>query len=153
MRGLKNIRLRDYDYRSNGYYFVTVVADYRRKYFLGKSQLIEEVLKDLAKSIPGLELDYYVVMPNHVHVIFILRQCNLVLGKIVRRFKAKVSFRMGIKIWQPNYYEHVIRNDRVLNKIREYIIHNPDVEKIDFESFYENASQKKADKSANYKNL
>jgi REP element-mobilizing transposase RayT len=31
----------------------------------------------------------------------------------------------GIPVWQRNYYEHIIRNDNELNKIREYIINNP----------------------------
>jgi len=35
-------------------------------------------------------------------------------------------------IWQPNYYEHVIRNESALNKIREYIINNPDKEEYDW---------------------
>jgi len=28
------------------------------------------------------------------------------------------------RLWQRNYYDHLIRNDKSLNKIREYIIHN-----------------------------
>jgi putative transposase len=29
------------------------------------------------------------------------------------------------KLWQRNYYEHIIRNENELNRIREYIINNP----------------------------
>ncbi len=31
----------------------------------------------------------------------------------------------GTKLWQRNYYEHIIRNETKLQKIREYIINNP----------------------------
>ena len=51
---------------------------------------------------------------------------------IVRLFKSTVTKQinqirqtLGIPVWQRNYYEHIIRNDDELNKIREYIINNP----------------------------
>ena len=40
--------------------------------------------------------------------------------------------RTPTKIWQRGYYEHVIRNESALNKIREYIINNPDKEEYDW---------------------
>ena len=93
-------------------------------------------LNDLIDKTPGLSLDYFVIMPNHVHIIFILKQCLLPLGEVVRRFKAKVSHKFKMFIWQPNYYEHVIRNEKALNRIREYVVNNPQAEEIDFEQFY-----------------
>ena len=51
---------------------------------------------------------------------------------IVRLFKSTTTKQInqirqnhGIPVWQRNYYEHIIRNDNELNKIREYIINNP----------------------------
>jgi REP element-mobilizing transposase RayT len=58
------------------------------------------------------------------------------LGKVIRRLKARVSREAGFKVWQPNYYEHVIRNEKALNRIREYIKDNPTKEIIEFEQFY-----------------
>ncbi|MEK9181388.1 MAG: transposase [Patescibacteria group bacterium] len=136
MRNIKNVRLKGFDYTSNGYYFVTAVGNYRQKFFLGKEDQVKDELADLIKSIPGLGLDYFVVMPNHVHIIFILENCRLRLGEIVRRFKAKVSRRIGAAVWQPNYYEHIIRNEKALNKIREYVVNNPEEERLKFEEFY-----------------
>lgn len=81
-------------------------------------------------------MDYYVVMHDHVHVILILDDCLFKLGEIIRRLKAVVSKKSGLKMWQPNYYEHVIRNENALRNIREYIINNPLVEKLEFEQFY-----------------
>ncbi len=103
---------------------------------LGNEGSVATMLKDLKSKTPGIELDYFVVMPNHVHIIFILNNCSLHLGEVVRRFKAKVSYLLGRNIWQANYYEHVIRNEFALNKIREYIVNNPKELLLKFEQFY-----------------
>ena len=54
------------------------------------------------------------------------------LGAIIQNFKSvstrkanRLYFEPGNKIWQRNYYERIIRNDRELNAIREYILDNP----------------------------
>ena len=136
MRAIKNIRLKKYDYKTDGYYFVTIVCDQRNNFFQGKEKLVEDQLKDLADKTCGLSLDYFITMPNHVHIIFILQNTRLALGEIVRRFKAKITHQFGQNIWQPNYYEHVIRNETALTKIREYIINNPQELLLKFEQFY-----------------
>lgn len=54
------------------------------------------------------------------------------LGAIVRAYKSAVTYAVnsaqnmrGAILWQKNYYEHVVRNDRELNNIGWYIINNP----------------------------
>ena len=54
------------------------------------------------------------------------------LGQIVAYFKYQSSKRInsirgtpGMPVWQRNYYEHIIRNERDLDEIRQYIINNP----------------------------
>lgn len=54
------------------------------------------------------------------------------LGVIVRSFKSAVTKRInelrrtpGAPVWQRNYYERIIRNDRELSRIRQYIADNP----------------------------
>lgn len=136
MLGRKNIRLKNYDYTGNGYYFVTAVSKLRNNFFAGKEKPVENELHDLVSKTTGVGLDYFVVMPNHVHIIFVLENCKLHLGEIVRRFKAKVSRVFDQNLWQANYYEHVIRNEQALNRIREYIISNPEAEILKFEKFY-----------------
>ncbi|MDR3642190.1 MAG: transposase [Candidatus Doudnabacteria bacterium] len=136
MDARKNIRLKQYDYKSDGYYFVTAVSKLRADLFLGKEAQLEKELRDLQAKTPGIELDYFVTMPNHVHIIFILHNCKLHLGEVVRRFKAKVSHTFGQNIWQANYYEHVIRNETALTKIREYISNNPQELLLKFDQFY-----------------
>lgn len=54
------------------------------------------------------------------------------LGAIVRAYKSAVTYAVnaaenqrGVVLWQRNYYDHIIRNDRELNNIRWYIVNNP----------------------------
>ena len=136
MRGRKDIRLKQYNYKTDGYYFVTAVTQLRENIFLGQEKLVADELNDTIKKCFGVSLDFFVIMPNHVHIIFILTNSNLLLGEIVRRFKAKVSHKFGKNIWQWNYYEHIIRNDLALNKIREYILNNPHELLLEFKQFY-----------------
>ena len=98
------------------------------------------------------EVDVFVVMPNHLHGIIVvtdgtevgtqhaaplrkeasLRPAPGSLSTIVRSFKSASTKRInelcgmpGAPVWQRNYYEHVIRNERDLERIREYIVTNP----------------------------
>jgi REP element-mobilizing transposase RayT len=54
------------------------------------------------------------------------------LGAIVRSYKSAVTRRInrlrdtpGAPFWQRNYWEHIIRNEASLNRIRGYIENNP----------------------------
>jgi putative transposase len=135
MKHIKNIRLGNYDYSQNGYYFVTVCSYLKQPVLETNKAIIKKCIKSL-DDISGVTIDYCVTMSNHVHIILILENCRMKLGEVVRRFKATASRKTGIKLWQPNYYEHVIRNEDALFKIREYITNNPEEEKIKFEEFY-----------------
>jgi len=111
--------------------------------------VVAEWLKtaDLRLSVT---LDQFVVMPNHFHGILWIdngqrgtARCALTvqqfgqavsgsLPAIIRAFKSAATKRINIlhhapdvQVWQRGYYEHVIRNDKSLEKIREYIINNP----------------------------
>ncbi len=72
-------------------------------------------------------------MPNHVHGIVILTaDGGPSLGQVVRAFKSisaieanRLLGRAGEPFWQRNYYERVVRRERELESIREYIANNP----------------------------
>ena len=81
-------------------------------------------------------------MPTHLHMIFVFKETKKDLPEIVRTFKALVTRNTRLKFWQRNYYEHVIRDEKALNKIRKYIQNNPLAEKIEFENFYKDGSDK-----------
>ena len=152
----RSIRLSNYDYSRAGAYFITVCTNGRELLFgeviddevelneLGRIAA-EEWLKSAQIRIE-IELDTWVVMPNHVHGIVIitddLRRGDRPvapsgprprsLGAMVAGFKSAATKRIntmrdtpGASVWQRNYYEHVIRNESTLNRIRQYIADNP----------------------------
>ena len=135
MKRIINIRLKNYDYSNDGYYFVTVTSDNRNRFSGNELKLIEEEVRDLP-TVKGVGVDFHILMADHIHFILVLTGCELKLGEVVRRFKAKTSKKAGKKLWQANYFEHVIRNEEALHRIREYIQNNPLAEKIEFEDFY-----------------
>ncbi|MGB3341560.1 MAG: transposase [bacterium] len=137
MKRKRKLRLNHYNYISNGYYFVTICTYYNRPYLVGKNRdVVARFIEQIASKTEGVALDYYVLMPTHTHLILTLEKSELRLGEVIRRIKAVTSKETQMKLWQPNYYEHIIRNENALNRIREYIINNPLAEKIKFEQFY-----------------
>jgi len=144
VKTIKNIRLRDYDYRNNGFYFITICSNYKAEFTDNERSIINEHIDKIESIAKGINRDYFELVSNHLHLILILDNCSLNIGEIVRRFKAITSKEANRKLWQPNYYEHVIRTERALGKIREYIRNNPLKEMLDMEEIY----GKGADKSA-----
>jgi putative transposase len=158
----RSIRLTGYDYKQSGAYFVTIVT-HNRICLFGDISDGEMVLSDtgriaevswigLSSRFPVVSLDFFVVMPNHIHGILIVGAQFIApasvpynhvgiaqegamhraptLGEIIRTYKA-ASTRMIRQTanlefaWQRNYYEHVVRNEESLNRIRQYILENP----------------------------
>lgn len=172
----RSIRLHDYDYTQEGAYFVTMcVHDHvcllgnivnDTVQIKGPGLIVAQTWNSLPSRFPSIELDAFVIMPNHVHGIIVLtdnRSCPILpesvgveqalpastqtpdnikktgdasiaptLGRIVQAFKSisaiacnRTLDRAGSPFWQRNYYEHVIRDEADLNRIREYITNNP----------------------------
>jgi len=103
----------------------------------------------LEKQYVYVEFDEWVIMPNHIHgIIGIVDSCRggsrtaptdfaltgkrKPIGRLIGAFKTVSTKRINkfrrtpeAKLWQRNYYEHIIRNGDELNRIREYIVNNP----------------------------
>ena len=120
-----------------------------------------------------LHEDEFVVMPNHIHgIIWINNAGELTnpsvrekFGKpvsgsiptIVRAYKSAVTYSInqnldgGKKtVWQANYYEHVIRNDRELELIARYIMYNPHNWQEDRDNLMNSSRQPFASSSIDY---
>lgn len=130
MFGLKKIRIPAYDYQSDGYYFVTIVTRWRQRYFDREThrQQCEQIFRNVIEDITGVTVDILIIMPDHLHVILVLEKAELPLGEIIRRIKARTSYEFQERLWQPNYYEHIIRTEQALKNIRAYIFNNPNKE-------------------------
>ena len=82
-----------------------------------------------------LEIDKYVIMPNHVHMIVHLvgvkepayksDQANSRISHFVGTFKRFCNKAIGRNIWQPRSHDHIIRGEKDYEKIWEYIDTNP----------------------------
>jgi len=145
----RSLRLQGYDYGGAGAYFLTLCAHQRACLFGDildgimheneAGQAVREAWESLPDRFPDAELDAFVVMPNHVHGILLIGDSHEHdhLGRVVGAFKSLTVYRynQGVvgegwprytgKLWQRNYYEHVIRNEETLDQIRRYIMGNP----------------------------
>jgi len=194
----RSIRLQGYDYSQKGAYFITICTQNRglllddtgtraivQKWWdvllddTGTRAIVQKWWDVLPGKFPGIRIDQFVIMPNHIHgIIFIepvgadrrvcphmgqshgiaptnnaitpvgadRRVCHHTgqsrgiaptLGTIVQWFKTmttndyikavriKTARPFPGRLWQRNYYEHIIRDETDLNDIRQYIIDNP----------------------------
>ena len=154
----RSIRLQGFDYAQEGMYFFTICT-YKRQLLFGNVTNGEMKLNEFGHVVCDewhksttmrheLDLDTFIVMPNHMHGIVRLKDPNIVgatggspspfgpskhsLGAFIAGFKSTITKRVNeirgtpeARIWQRNYYEHVIRGEESLNRIREYILNNP----------------------------
>ncbi|MBI1925795.1 transposase [Candidatus Poribacteria bacterium] len=157
----RSIRLKNYDYTQSGYYFLTICV-HQRECLFGEivegnmitndvGEIVQQTWDHLPNRFPTVAVDSFVVMPNHVHGIIIIKSnadrgvgaalAPPALGDIVRAFKSisavqgnRILGRSGRPLWQRNYYERVIRNDDELTRAREYILNNPAKWEMDAEN-------------------
>ena len=152
----RSIRLKGYDYTQNGAYFVTICTWHRQNLFgdivSGEMQLsrngeiIESYWDNLIKHHRHVELDQFVIMPNHVHGIILLAEHQVIanglsdglnklrpqrhgLPEIIRGFKTFSARSInrhhkltGVSVWQRDYYEHIIRNYK---RLIRFVVTNP----------------------------
>jgi REP element-mobilizing transposase RayT len=136
--------MKSYDYSSAGAYFVTMCT-HRRVWLFEHPQLCalaKEVWLELPERFACVQLDAFVVMPNHIHgIVDLLEPTDIDQGRtdlnaIVGAFKSIIAVRWlawisendphrSARIWQRGYYERIIRNERQRHIIRCYIENNP----------------------------
>ena len=161
----KKLRLSEYDYAQSGAYFVTVLVR-NRKHLVGKisreeiilskeGQIAQSVWDELPGHFPNIDLDEFIVMPNHIlGIIWIKERIDTIdnvrsqhaatlqkkprrpapgsLGAIVRSYKSAATKQInllrsspGAAFWHRSFYDHVIRDDVDLFQHRKYIQENP----------------------------
>jgi len=160
-------RLTGWDYGSNGLYYITICTKDRVHYFgnivsnqnpemhnpethnyasLQKTPIAEIAHKnwlDIPNHFPFVELDEFVLMPNHIHGILFINKPDKTdwqpnkfggqsqnLASIIRNYKGSVKTYATTNniefAWQSRYYDRVIRNEKEYANVREYIFNNPD---------------------------
>jgi REP element-mobilizing transposase RayT len=147
------VRLKNYDYGSNGFYFVTVCC-YKRLLLFGEiihdqmqinsiGALVAAEWQKIPEHFPAVELHPWVLMPNHFHAILAFSHQpearHTKLGAVVGAFKSlsqkAVREKLGqnaLKLWQRGYYDHVIRTEEAYKHIANYIQTNPQSWQADY---------------------
>lgn len=139
----KRQRLAHFDYSSPGPYFVTFCTAGRACLFGAVADgamaandlgaIVERIWLGLPEHFPGLDLDAFVVMPNHFHgLVSWSAEDDHHLSVIIGNFKSWSARAINQQraastgaLWQRGFYEHVVRNDADLDRIRTYILENP----------------------------
>ncbi len=168
LRNRKPNRLKNYNYSKPGYYFVTICTKNKIQYF-GKIKNNKMILSEIGKiahdcwfEIPkhfnNIELDEFIVMPNHIHGIVIINENNagsflpdnelcflndrtkMLLPKIIQQYKSSVTRIINKNKslpyfqWQKFYYDSIVRNEKQLLRIQEYVINNALKWELDIEN-------------------
>jgi REP element-mobilizing transposase RayT len=154
------MRLKGYDYSQPGAYFVTICIEgsFRflseiidgQLYPSESGKMVQAIWDELPLYYPGVDVDVFVLMPDHVHGIILLTEENrltvmpdgstrkpMILWDVVGRFKSLTTarYRHGVvklgwprfekRFWQRSYHESIIRDEISWQKIRQYILNNP----------------------------
>jgi REP element-mobilizing transposase RayT len=111
-------------------------------------------LAKIPVHFPGAAIPSWVVMPNHIHMVVVIdnepvgagsrfiapckgsprpyQKTAYTLGQIIGYYKYQTTKAInlthgtpGERIWQRNYYEHIIRTEDEMNRISDYILTNP----------------------------
>jgi putative transposase len=152
----KTTRLKEYDYTLPGWYYITICTKDFIPWF-GKvkggnveynhlGNIAVKFFEEIPKHFKNSETDEFIIMPNHLHGIVIIKDVvgtrdRVSLRKfgnaekdslsiIINQYKGSVTrfaHTNGLDdfSWQPRFYEHIIRNDADLHRIRSYIRNNP----------------------------
>ena len=139
----KSLRIKNYDYSSDGYYFVKKKKKNKEKHFgeisasnqmcYSKNGLIaKKHICNIQRHYDNVRIDRYVIMPNHIHMIVVIGcsginsgDDNPTLSNVVGLFKSGVTREIGFSVWQRLFHEHIIRNETSYMRISEYIENNP----------------------------
>ena len=132
----KRLRIIEYDYSKEGMYFITICIKNRLE-LLGEIKninymeltqegiIVKESIKQIEKRYINVEIDEYVIMPNHIQMILAVKnKTKVTISRMIKQYKAYVSKKVGYAIWQKTFYEHIIRNEKEYIKIKDYIKNN-----------------------------
>ncbi len=145
----KQVRLQNYNYSENGYYFITICTQNHAQILSkivgdGAFDVPINLLTDVGKivdkyilstnNIPSVTVDKYVIMPNHIHIILIVNNngtskapspTNNIISHSVSTLKRFINKEVGYNIFQRSFYDHVIRDQNDYLTIWNYIDTNP----------------------------
>ena len=142
----KPTRLPNYDYRQNGYYFITICTHNKENllcHIVGEGlcalpsvkltaigEIVNNAILYINNRYTDLQIVKYVIMPNHIHLI-LSKQAGghggppLQVYDIIGRFKSFTNNKYSGTLWQRSFHDHIIRSEKDYLKIWNYIDTNP----------------------------
>ena len=141
----KKNRLDNFDYGQNGMYFITVCTKGRKqilcdivgggahdapKIKLSKCGVIVEKYILSTNNIPGITVEKYVIMPDHIHILLRIDRGGRpmvapTISRVIQQMKGYITKKVGYPVWQKLFHDHIIRGEKDYLKIAEYIENNP----------------------------
>ena len=151
----KTPRLQEFDYNSDGIYFITICTQNRRcilSRIVGTGvldcpqieltkhgEIADKYINQLSDFYEHLSVDKYVIMPNHIHLLLFIKgngqsgtpvptngtRANSTFSKFISTFKRFCNKEYGENIWQARCNDHIIRNQQDYEKHFNYICENP----------------------------
>ena len=142
-------RLKGFNYGTEGAYFITVCIENRENLlsFVGEGsplpqlsvfgRITENALLQIPTQYPNMQIDKYVIMPDHVHILLSLLNngrgnpsptVNAAMGWFKYKVTKEINERRsspGKKVFQRSFYDHVIRNEEDYLETWNYIDSNP----------------------------
>lgn len=156
----KDNRLQGFDYSTPRAYFITLCTQGRQctlsTISVGASiarppthnlthagKIVDAAIQAIPQHYPSVQVDKYVIMPNHVHMI--LRICaaedgramlaptivpvadapSVSIPRIIQHMKGVITKQLGVPLWQKSFHDHIIRSEDDYRAIWEYIDTNP----------------------------
>jgi putative transposase len=149
-------RLTGYDYGADGWYFITICTKNRMHYFgeivethncvslqaTETGVLVQQYWLQIPHHYPFVQLDAFVIMPDHLHGILFFNKPNKTdwianqfgiqsqnLAAVIRAFKSSVKRHTNQHhiefAWQARFHDRIIRDQEELDAVRNYIAQNP----------------------------
>ena len=147
----KDPRFQGFDYNI-GTYFITICTK-ERKCILsrvlaedtsdgvslkltGYGEIAEKYLRQLNDFYDHISVEDYVIMPNHIHILLMVKgeeqrlpqnddRANSEYSRFVSTFKRFCNKECGGNIWQNRSNDHIIRNRKDYEEHLRYIYENP----------------------------
>ncbi len=144
----KQIRLKQYDYKTASAYFVTICTTDRKKLLWDPAgaavgcpedvplsrlgAVVKTAIMDISEHYPAVSVAHYVIMPDHIHLLLQIHtdpdgrpMVAPTLSTIIQQMKGSVTKKVGFPLWQKGFYDHVIRGEADYREIWKYIDGNP----------------------------
>ena len=150
----KHPRLKNYDYSQNGVYFITICSFQKQKIFSsilidpeGEAintlspfgEITKKQIEEIQTRFPGMAIDKYVIMPNHIHLLLIVNDPGKSVCDVICAFKSITAKQCRktdpvLNVFQTSFHDHIVRDESDYQRIWNYIDTN--VQRWEKDCFY-----------------